>query len=173
MVAVGTNRGSLAYQVERRCVALYGLQHSYSLSLVKNLAKLCSAAAAVEKFYCYIEWLVYIVTKILEPAGYKLTGTVDWQGEDDDDIGIISVDENGIIKSQKACDAPKWKVWTADDISVKPQVCLRCRVQREQDPDCQGTLLQHPLLFGHGLTELIQLFLCVPNTNNARQAVKH
>jgi hypothetical protein len=42
-----------------------------------------------EKFYCYVEWLQYVMDKILKPAGYSLTGVVHWTGEEGSDIGTI------------------------------------------------------------------------------------
>jgi len=47
-----------------------------------------------EKFYNYIEWIEYIIKKILEPRNYYLNGTVLWFGEDDDDKGIIKIKNN-------------------------------------------------------------------------------
>jgi hypothetical protein len=44
-----------------------------------------------EKFYHYSEWLAYIVDHFLAPWGYGLSGTVEWQGEDRQDVGIITV----------------------------------------------------------------------------------
>ncbi len=49
-----------------------------------------------EKFYCYIEWLKYIVDKILAPRSYVVNGTVQWQGEDEDDYGAICVENNQV-----------------------------------------------------------------------------
>ena len=49
-----------------------------------------------EKFYDYVEWLTYLVKKVLEPKGYKLNGKVFWQGEDSNDRGIIAVHNNQI-----------------------------------------------------------------------------
>lgn len=49
-----------------------------------------------EKFYDYVAWLDYLITKILKPAGYKLTGEVTWQGEDSNDIGKIVVKNNKV-----------------------------------------------------------------------------
>jgi len=48
----------------------------------------------VEKFYNYVEWLEYIIEHFLKPWGYKLNGSVEWQGEDRDDIGQINVVDN-------------------------------------------------------------------------------
>lgn len=90
----------------------------------------------VEKFYSYVEWLVYIVNKVLKPAGYKLTGTVDWQGEDNDDIGIITVTEEGNVKSQNIFMAPKWKVWTELDIIPELRDCFQCRYSELNIPNC-------------------------------------
>jgi hypothetical protein len=49
-----------------------------------------------EKFYNYVEWLEYIIDKVLVPNGYKLTGSVQWRGEDFNDIGTIVVKNNKI-----------------------------------------------------------------------------
>lgn len=49
-----------------------------------------------EKFYSYIEWLEYLINKILAPHGYSLTGEVYWYGEDRDDNGIIEIVDNKI-----------------------------------------------------------------------------
>lgn len=44
-----------------------------------------------EKFYEYVAWLQYIMNSVLIPRGYKLSGTVEFQGEDRDDRGLIVV----------------------------------------------------------------------------------
>lgn len=49
-----------------------------------------------EKFYDYVEWLQYLIDKILAPRGYKLNGQVEWKGEDSDDLGIIIVKDNTV-----------------------------------------------------------------------------
>lgn len=49
-----------------------------------------------EKFYNYVEWIKYLVEKILKPRGYTLTGSVDWRGEDEDDIGTINIFNNEV-----------------------------------------------------------------------------
>lgn len=49
-----------------------------------------------EKFYHYIEWLQYLIDKIIKPRKYVLSGSVKWQGEDMDDRGIITVKSNKI-----------------------------------------------------------------------------
>jgi len=49
-----------------------------------------------EKFYHYIDWIEYIIKKILEPRGYSLTGDVEWRGEDWSDTGTISIRENNV-----------------------------------------------------------------------------
>src|SRR5665213_2269968 len=38
-----------------------------------------------EKFYNYVEWLVYLVDSILKPRRYLLTGVVAWYGEESND----------------------------------------------------------------------------------------
>lgn len=47
-----------------------------------------------EKFYSYVEWLEYIIKHFIAPWGYTLNGTVQWSGEDSDDIGHIVVADN-------------------------------------------------------------------------------
>jgi len=42
-----------------------------------------------EKFYSYIEWIEYIMEKILAPKGYLLSGVVQWIGENRGDIGTM------------------------------------------------------------------------------------
>jgi len=49
-----------------------------------------------EKFYNYIEWIIYIIDKILKPRGYVLEGRVDWRGEEWDDNGTITIKDNKI-----------------------------------------------------------------------------
>lgn len=50
-----------------------------------------------EKFYEYIPWLKYIITKFIEPWGYKLNGEVEWQGEEPGDFGKILVQDNNVL----------------------------------------------------------------------------
>lgn len=47
-----------------------------------------------EKFYCYDEWLTYIIDNFLKPWGITLSGEVEYQGEDNDDTGKIIVVDN-------------------------------------------------------------------------------
>ena len=47
-----------------------------------------------EKFYCYDEWLTYIIDNFLKPWGITLSGEVEYQGEDNDDRGKIIVVDN-------------------------------------------------------------------------------
>lgn len=47
-----------------------------------------------EKFYGYVEWLVYLIENFLKPKGYVLNGEVDWRGEDFYDTGTICVNNN-------------------------------------------------------------------------------
>lgn len=49
-----------------------------------------------EKFYCYVEWIEYLIEKILAPKGYVLNGAVDWQGEEFDDMGSIIIEDNQV-----------------------------------------------------------------------------
>ena len=47
-----------------------------------------------EKFYNYIQWLAYIIDKLLSPNGYILNGRVSWSGEERFDNGYIIVIDN-------------------------------------------------------------------------------
>ena len=47
-----------------------------------------------EKFYHYKEWLEYIIDNFLKPWGHTLNGIVEYQGEDPDDSGEITVTNN-------------------------------------------------------------------------------
>jgi hypothetical protein len=48
------------------------------------------------KFYDYIDWAKYIVTHFLEPWGYKLNGTVEWRGQEDEDRGQLTFTDNAL-----------------------------------------------------------------------------
>lgn len=49
-----------------------------------------------EKFYSYIEWIEYLIRHFLAPRGYRLNGTVTWQGESVGDVGQIRITENQV-----------------------------------------------------------------------------
>lgn len=51
-----------------------------------------------EKFYCYVEWLEYLINKIFEPRGYTLNGVVQYRGDDMDDYGIITIFNNTVTQ---------------------------------------------------------------------------
>lgn len=64
-----------------------------------------------EKFYCYTEWLVYLISKILAPNGYVLNGTVTWQGEETGDVGELFVRDNRVFE----------KPWKENEREVTPE----------------------------------------------------
>ena len=50
-----------------------------------------------EKFYGYIEWIKYLIDKILKPNDYVVNGEVLWEGEDGGaDVGKIVVTNNEV-----------------------------------------------------------------------------
>lgn len=49
-----------------------------------------------EKFYDYVEWLDYLIVKILNPWGYHPYGVFLYAGEESDDAGYIIVEDNKI-----------------------------------------------------------------------------
>lgn len=50
-----------------------------------------------EKFYKYVEWLKYLIENFLKPWGYKVSGLVEWKGEDSGDYGVIEATDNEVI----------------------------------------------------------------------------
>lgn len=50
-----------------------------------------------EKFYEYVEWLEYIIDHFLKPWGRKLNGEVEWYGEEPNDRGLITVNDNDVV----------------------------------------------------------------------------
>lgn len=53
-----------------------------------------------EKFYNYIEWLEYLIKHFFKPLGYVLNGDIAWQGEGEEDFGIIHVVDN-VVTTQE------------------------------------------------------------------------
>ena len=49
-----------------------------------------------EKFYAYVEWMKYIIDKILAPKGYVVNGTICWSGEEVCDNGKLIVKNNKV-----------------------------------------------------------------------------
>lgn len=52
-----------------------------------------------EKFYGYVEWLRYLIKHFFEPLGYVLNGEMEFQGEESEDFGIITVIDNVVSQS--------------------------------------------------------------------------
>jgi len=50
-----------------------------------------------EKFYNYIEWMEYLISKVLAPRGYIVNGNVAWRGEDFDDTGVLEINDNMVM----------------------------------------------------------------------------
>jgi len=49
-----------------------------------------------EKFYEYTAWIEYLIAHFLGPWGYRLDGEVYWQGEENDDRGLIAIVDNEV-----------------------------------------------------------------------------
>lgn len=47
-----------------------------------------------DKFYGYIEWLQFLLDHFLIPWGYVMKGLMSWQGEFEEDQGLIVVTKN-------------------------------------------------------------------------------
>lgn len=50
-----------------------------------------------EKFYKYVDWLEYLIDNFFGPKNYILNGQVSYQGENENDNGIIKITNNKII----------------------------------------------------------------------------
>ena len=60
-----------------------------------------------EKTRCYVEWLEYLVKHFFEPNGVKLSGVMNWQGDDEHDIGHIIMVNNAISVRESWDNEPK------------------------------------------------------------------
>lgn len=49
-----------------------------------------------EKFYNYVEWLIYLIENFFKPWGITVNGEVEWSGEERSDIGKIVVTDNKV-----------------------------------------------------------------------------
>jgi uncharacterized protein (TIGR02996 family) len=58
-----------------------------------------------EKFYDYVEWLEYLILHFLNPWAYVLNGKVRWQGEVNEDRGVITVINNRVL-AEPSADSP-------------------------------------------------------------------
>lgn len=47
-----------------------------------------------EKFYDYIPWLEWLIRNFFKSEGYILNGEIEWEGEDQGDVGKIIVKDN-------------------------------------------------------------------------------
>ncbi|KAL9647047.1 hypothetical protein ABK040_016522 [Willaertia magna] len=58
----------------------------------------------IEKFYYYVDWIVYIINVILKPEDFIVNGKVNYIGEDTNDFGVIIVKDNVVydIKQKTA-----------------------------------------------------------------------
>lgn len=53
-----------------------------------------------EKPYNYVDW-IKVICAFMNDHGYKLNGRVFWAGDDDDDVGAITVDDNEVRTSNE------------------------------------------------------------------------
>jgi len=52
-----------------------------------------------EKFYEYVKWIEYLIEHFLTPWGIKVNGSVEWDGEERGDLGLIKVVDSVVTKS--------------------------------------------------------------------------
>lgn len=53
-----------------------------------------------QKFYNYVEWLKYLIKHFFSRWGVMLNGSIEWQGEESSDKGIIVVEDNVVKVGQ-------------------------------------------------------------------------
>jgi hypothetical protein len=53
-------------------------------------------------------WLQYTLDRFLTPWGYVLSGTVKWDGEEEGDEGVITI-EGGRVKARRAAPEKTWE----------------------------------------------------------------
>lgn len=53
-----------------------------------------------EKFYDYVEWMEWLATEWFGPRGYSLNGKIEWKGEEFDDTGLITVEDNKVTSKE-------------------------------------------------------------------------
>ncbi|MEG3844580.1 hypothetical protein QT986_30660, partial [Microcoleus sp. herbarium14] len=70
----------------------------------------------------YVEWLQYLIDNFLKPWGYVLRGEVNWQGEREEDAGMIWVENNTIVSPECAQELLRYAV---SPVSV-PKVVWDC-----------------------------------------------
>ena len=49
-----------------------------------------------EKFYCYTEWMGYVIDNFFKPWGVTAFGDIKWRGEDRSDRGVLVVKNNQV-----------------------------------------------------------------------------
>jgi len=70
----------------------------------------------IEKFYGYQEWLQYLIDSFLQPWRYTVAGRVTWQGEDEDDFGILEV-ANHVVRAEFGHTRPSPEMPPADTMT--------------------------------------------------------
>ena len=85
-----------------------------------------------EKFYHYEDWLRWLAENFFRSRGYTLNGRLDWQGEDRDDRGTITVTGN-VVKAEKA-------ILGNDILSVAREVCAAWAEDEEPGRDMKKAL---------------------------------
>lgn len=57
--------------------------------------------SGAEKFYNAVAWIKFLIIHFFQPWGYKLNGTMKWQGEDADDAGTIIIVDNVVTTKRE------------------------------------------------------------------------
>ncbi|WP_293337701.1 hypothetical protein [Microcoleus sp. CAWBG58] len=103
----------------------------------------------MEKFYDYVEWLQYLIDNFIEPWGYLLSGEVNWQGEREEDVGTIWVENNVIISPEDARELLRYAV---SPVSVPKVVwdCLQAVEASGKPLTHWHELIDRAIELGHG-----------------------
>lgn len=75
-----------------------------------------------EKFYAYTEWLEYLIKEFLDPWGYTLNGKVTWSGDDNDDLGYITVKNNAVYTTNMETYIQELEEGITKILSLQPTV---------------------------------------------------
>lgn len=90
-----------------------------------------------EKFYCYIQWINYLIEHFFSLWDYKLTGEIKWQGEDTSDKGNIIVKSNDVTCELLNTGGKRW--WVGGKFVGDTQILKDLKNEFgliEEIPDC-------------------------------------
>ena len=78
----------------------HGLEFSYYCQWLVEPAGDSLSWDGSEKFYEYEVWLQYLLDTFIIPSGVVMEGDVTWDGEEQGDVGMLSVKDNVLTVKQ-------------------------------------------------------------------------